>query len=427
MAESKAHPQVIEIAEHGCITEDADYRLLKESGADIATQRKDINDHPHYLGLTTPYTPGCTTYQAGYYVGLQWIKEPELALMVSPKIKDIDYLSMLMTCVKNPATSMHVKGIYEIDFKNTPIKHAACNFELTPFIIIHFLGVVRKIIKKGLRRDYSFVEENLHSKIKGKLLLQQQIKHNEINGRRERQYCRYQEYTVDCMENRIIKKALDFSSRYLTQHCAHMHALLDMYRSVQSAFAGVSDIQRHEIRHHTPNPFYTEYAEAIRIATIILKQFDFSMQKAAADKKEHYPPFSINMALLFELFAYSKLHDKHKNDVIYHARGIYGETDFLCTSHQAILDTKYKKTYAKEEYDIGDIRQLSGYARDKSILEQIGISTNGDNTVPVVDCIIIYPNKEGGDDIPDNFASLKKDAIAKFHNFYKYGIRLPCR
>ncbi len=52
-----------------------------------------------------------------------------------------------------------------------------------------------------------------------------------------------------------------------------------------------------------------------------------------------------------------------------------------------IIDTKYKSCYAENKYNIDDIRQLSGYARDKGVLKIMEI----DNDNEVVDCVVIYP------------------------------------
>lgn len=48
--------------------------------------------------------------------------------------------------------------------------------------------------------------ENLQSKIKGKINISQHIKQNVIPRREDRVYCQYQEYTVDNLENRILKR-----------------------------------------------------------------------------------------------------------------------------------------------------------------------------------------------------------------------------
>ncbi len=66
-----------------------------------------------------------------------------------------------------------------------------------------------------------------------------------------------------------------------------------------------------------------------------------------------------------------------------------------------------------------DIRQLSGYARIKDVVDKWGASPD-----KVVDCLIFYPDQADGE-VDLKTVSLKDHSIQKFIDFYKIGIRLP--
>ena len=54
-----------------------------------------------------------------------------------------------------------------------------------------------------------------------------------------------------------------------------------------------------------------------------------------------------------------------------------------------IIDTKYKHKYQQEQYQIEDIRQLSGYARDVKVLSRLGLKTEQQQDI-LIGCLIIY-------------------------------------
>lgn len=397
---------IFDLKEHGTLTEEQ-VNLLSE----LNIQLPNKNDNPEYLGLASNST-------VGFYIGVKWVVENELIIKVNPKINKVDYLTMFMECFKNPLTKEHINKIYQIDFDKKPIDLPANSFELTPLLIIHFLNVVKVIIKKGLKKDYVWFENNLSSKMKGKLLLNKHIKQNLINSRLERNYCRYQSYTVDCLENRIIKKALSFIGKYLSQYYSYNHKIFRVFNLCKASFNDVSeDVTLHQLRTYYTKSFFKEYKSALKIARMILRQFDYSTQNIF-NTKHKFPPFYINMALLFELYIFIKLDEAFPQKIDFQYHGNYGNIDFLDIENRTIIDTKYKTQYSSR-YEIDDIRQLSGYARDTKLLKKLNIIDNP----YILDCVIIYPNKHGKLDIDiDNF---KKNSIKQFYNFYKYGVQLP--
>ncbi|MCI1733665.1 MAG: hypothetical protein LKM33_04830 [Bacteroidales bacterium] len=156
------------------------------------------------------------------------------------------------------------------------------------------------------------------------------------------------------------------------------------------------------------------------------------------------PPFWINMPLLFEVYVYSKLLEQDPN-IEYQANGRYGQIDFLSKDKQLLIDTKYKPTYSnykdeencddnddtivKGRYNIEDIRQLSGYSRDKALLKKLGINESDyDKTVPK--CVVVYPldhtvaNQQTKFDITN---LCNANEIKAFTNFYRVGILLPLK
>jgi 5-methylcytosine-specific restriction enzyme subunit McrC len=376
----------------------------------------DSDNEIRFLGLN-PYN-----YSVSYYIGIDWLKENESYIAVRPKIQNLDYVRMFVHYLKHPAISKFLKDSYHFDFKKPTIQPDTADWELTPFMIVHFLALVDKIVKQGLKKNYTVVEENLNSKIKGKIIFSQQLKKNIIAKREDRICCRFQEYSVNCLENRLLKKALMVIQRYSAHHLKQYKELIQKENRLLSHFENISEeISYSEIKRIKINALYKEYVEAIDLAKKILQRFGYSYKKAddkTIDKE--LPPFWIDMSKLFELYVYSLLKEVYPKDILYQPHGEYGNVDFLKTDEKLIIDAKYKEKY-KDDYKIEDIRQLAGYARDWGVLKKLKI--NDEDTV--VDCIIIYPDDNSNTSFENR--QLKERKIEQFTKFYKYGIKLPIK
>ncbi|MCL2313047.1 MAG: McrC family protein [Firmicutes bacterium] len=388
-------------------------------GASERVELKELNldfqeNEIRYLGLN-PYNFGVS-----YYIGIDWLKENESYIVVHPKIPNLDYVKMFVNCLKYPDISKFLKNAYCIDFNKPQIRTSTVDWNLTPFLIVHFISLVENIIKHDLKSNYIVNEENLNSKIKGKIVFSQQIKKNIVCKREDRIYCRYQEYDTNCIENRLLKKTLLFIQRYSKHHMSEYPAFLQKQNRLLSAFDNISDeISYSDIIHIKNNALYKEYTEAIDLAKKILRHFGYSYKNADIAENKELPPFWINMSKLFELYIFCLLKDEYGGNITYQQRGNYGEVDFLKIDEKLIIDAKYKLVYTKDgEYDIENIRQLSGYARDKGVLKKLKVDENF-----VVDCVIIYPDEKSDDNFKDR--NLKNHEIEQFAKFYKCGICLP--
>lgn len=112
------------------------------------------------LGLTVTDIKA-RTLRTGYYIGAAWIAEGDTALRVSPKIEGIDWLRMFTDCFyeADGEIQKHIHKIYQIDFDKPKIEYNGGTSMLTPFIIAHFLFLVKNIVRKGLKKDYRHEEQ----------------------------------------------------------------------------------------------------------------------------------------------------------------------------------------------------------------------------------------------------------------------------
>ena len=373
------------------------------------------------------------TLHTNYYVGVDWLKNNDTAIYVAPKLneatRETDYFKMLFSCMKHSEIAEHSKGLYEIKFDEPYIEIDQKQDLITPLLMIRYLQVLKSLVRKGLKKSYYRVEQNLSSKIKGKVEVSKTLKHNILRNRPSKTICNFEVYGVDGIENKILKTALKFVERYLNNYGQFSEYFLPFLNFCKPAFHEVDDsnFDLNMLKKIKVNAFYKEYQDAFDLAKMIIRRFGYNIQQVN-EKLINVPPFWIDMPKLFELYVLGLLKERYSSQIQFQAKGNYGEPDFLLVSQteKMVIDTKYKKIYQNNDqrndrYNSDDIRQIAGYARDKKILQCLDYSEDEMQNV-VVDCLIIYPDQRSSEQLPK---FLKTQPIDQFIKFYKMPIKLP--
>ena len=362
-----------------------------------------------------------------YFIGVDWLDLQKSALRVSPKFNsfddpiEIDYLKMLESALREPKNFQHLDGLLWVDFSQPAITIPRQDDNLSLFLISEYIQVMAHITSKGLKKAYYFEEDNQRSKLKGKLLLAQNIKRNNLKGNYADNYCRFQNYGVDIPENRLLKKALTVASHILDGYKEEtVKQLKTTVSSIRPRWQHVSgECDERKISSGKVNPFYKEYPVAINLAKLILRKMSFN-QVMHGVSMTTTPPYWIDMSKLFELYVFALLRNRFSDNVIYHPHFRGQEPDYLLLPKEErppyIIDAKYKR-YAERPIETDDIRQVSGYARMKTIRKKLGIENHS-----LIPCLIVYPDQECSNAIPED-----KDwpEEGRYLDIYKVGIQLP--
>ncbi|MCH4551981.1 McrC family protein [Aestuariibaculum lutulentum] len=370
-------------------------------------------------------------FKSSYFIGVDWLVENKLPIYVQPKINDennsVDYLTMLFESLKENENYNHLDYLYNIDFKKPLIKIRQKQDLLSPLLIIQYLNVLKKIVRKGLKKSYYKKTTNFSSKVKGKILINKTIRHNHFKGDHFSTYCSYNEFGYNSIENKVLKKALEFSERVLKNLKGSDNINLQSILSfIKPAFDKVDNkVEIHDLKNYKSNPLFKEYEQALYIAKLILKRYGYNI-KNVGENLIQTPPFWIDMSMLFELYVYKKLRNLFpiKGEVIYHKKFHYLEPDFIINSkdgnYKIIVDAKYKPRYAVKNISVDDIRQVSGYARLSSIYQEMKLN----NLNKIIDCLIVYSDQENEMEFK-NRESLKANKIPHYIQIYKTGLKLP--
>lgn len=398
--------------------------------------KKDRQGNPVYPFEIKRTNEGEVCLQAGYYVGALWLVKHHKFVYIEPKMNkkqiaegsssqeewaEIDYLKMLLSITGlDPKDTQDLIKIY---WDEPPITIEQQKDTLTPFLMVQFLLLLKRIVRKGLKKSYYTVEENLNSRIKGKIQLGKHLKQNVFKNKLTAHVCRYQEFGMDNLENRFLKKVLQFIISFKNTHpnyfAGNDKSICELITYCSPHFELISEeINIENLKKLTTNTFFKEYEEAIRIGKHILKRFSYNITETT-QQKVTIPPFWIDMPKLFELYVYKKLQEQFggREEILYHFIADYTELDFLLNTpeYKMVIDAKYKPIY-EDSRVIDDIRQVSGYARLEAVYNEFKIEEN-----KLIDCLIIYPSLEENKEL--NFKKL--DTIKNYAKIYKQSISIP--
>lgn len=406
---------MIQLKEHELLSEERDERF----------------DNLRLVSWDRPPAAQTWGYYASFIIGAEWVDKEE-ALVVTAKqgMENIDFLKMFMTCFTSDLALEEFSNIYHIDSDERPIYAPSLKGIVSPLIVLHFLGVMRRI--KTLKRGYVHHSENL-KKIKGRINVLKNEKLNIAPKRYDRIYCEYDEYSVDIPENRLLKKALLFSKN-VVKSMGEQQTLFSKINGLLSKtlmlFENVSDeVDLKEIRQTKMHKLFSEYSEAIRLAKLILKHFDYSIHNVGT-AEEKVVPFSLDMSLLYEHYVYGLLYEAYQERIDYQFHGLTGVPDFLyhSLSFKAILDTKYKPSWSPAKNN-DDVRQLSGYSRDIRVLRKLGYEDITEiSPTPSVPCVIIYPSVGEAYSNPFKTSSLEELCsvpVRGLSQFYLIAVPIP--
>lgn len=388
----------------------------------------------HELCLSLARSGNAIHVNGSYYIGACWLKENEQAILVSPKLnanEEIDYIKMLNEALQDPANFEHLQDLIFIDWKKKSIPLTQQKDLLSIFLITEYIKVLKNIVSKGLRKSYYLVEENLQRKVKGRILICQNIKRNLMKGNMLDNTCCYQVYDVNSQENRILKRALKFCEKQLGiyENAIDISHLQTAIRYINPAFEKVDEeVDTRAIQNYKGNPIYRDYNRAIEIAQLLLKRFSYDITKTGKQQVDT-PPFWIDMSKLFELYVFSKLRNifTGKGEIQYHVDAHYQELDYLLNpqiwNNPYIIDAKYKPQYKNGGIILDDAREVSGYARLNSIYRKLHLDE--DSNAPIK-CLIIYPDQSSAENWA--FTRTEEPNFEKFGGYirmYKLGIKLP--
>ncbi len=380
--------------------------------------------------------------RASYKIGYCWLND-ETSLYIAPKEYDkkrANFHKMFAECLEDEEIAKKINsdkgkensGVYKIFLDEKPIEVKSKDDDISLFLIMHFLKLTEQIVKKGLKRGYVYTTENLSSKIKGKILVKDTLRKNHFKNQMNKTVCSFYNFTLDCLENRILKLALykvkSYLNRYDLINKLNLEKIWDQLGYNIRAFELVSltDIKIEDFKKIKHSPFYQEYKQALDLAYLIFKRFGFSLHHNDKEFERNFVyPFYIDMSKLFEFYVWLKL-KKDSNKILAQAKISIEECkelemetiipDFLLPNEKSIVDAKYKY-WDNNKISKKDLSQLTLYGRSKKIRDKLNLEAN---EIPKL-CFVYPTFNKGYEDI--DCEKVKENNC--FEELYKIPLTIP--
>lgn len=370
---------------------------------------------------------GC--WWSSYYIGLSEINGQHIEVL--PKLENLDFMSLFSFALLYQPSSEYFSSCYDINWENEIFASTELYNILTPLLVMQYLNILDKLVGKGLKRDYITIEDNLHSKIRGKLRPISNWRKNELKKKEDYFYCQYQVFSANIPVNRLLKKALDISLLLLgnvRSRSSNMTGLafLSSKMKLIEAFRDIdSNIRLESVRNYKFDKLNMYYSEAIKLANCIIRHQDNALTDGS--KKKKVPLFWIDMSRLYEVYVLGLLQTHYPNQILFQVKGSYDtQCDYLHIGEGIVIDAKYKLWYSSEKerldhkgYLIADIREISAYARDERF---ISLMKNNNNS-PI--CVIVHPDEKTTTLDTELSKSVANNKIEGFRDFYRLSIDLP--
>jgi 5-methylcytosine-specific restriction enzyme subunit McrC len=347
------------------LVENETLRTADLSAPEATRLRERYGDH---VTVQPDWEPGVFALTARQSVGV--IALDNLRLRIAPKVPLTNLFYMLTYA-------------YDLPLFRDEAAPLAVGDDLFEFLVAIFVRQVDELARRGIQRGYVALEENAPT-LRGRLLLGEHLRRNALQPVRFAQ--RFNDFTADLLENRILKAALwHLSSAVYDQP--------ELRRRVRRALAAFADVTLLNGRTAASAPVvYTRlnarYRTPVNLAQLFLRHLSLEGRPG----EEPFMAYLLPMAEVFERFVARYLAEQfagHPRLSVRAQESIWldealrerGRLDILLRwagRPVLIVDTKYKRfDGAPEEADrnqmfmyghaLGVSRALLVYADDRDV------------------------------------------------------------
>ena len=296
--------------------------------------------------------------------------ERELVLRVNPRFR-VDPWKMLATVMQDSEYSSYVgrdpEKFFKINVNEKTIEVPTNESGGELLLAMSFVSACHSICKKNLKPNMAFEDNNYNGKVKGKILFGQHFKSNLVNGRADKVYCRHTVFSIDTLENRVLKAALYISKRIIADYKnklgsidAMMHFCEDSLKNVSSVFIMKSDFANIKV-----TGFNSYYAPAMKLAKHLISHTSISIVDNDLFNKKEVIPYVIKMESLFEFYIRSLIktyiEENHKENEVY-------------------IEKYAKRFGTMKPGEIGNVYLMKNYIPDLAIMDP-----NNDSFIAVLD------------------------------------------
>lgn len=285
---------------------------------------------PKEMGL---YIDDKGHYHTSGYVGVGWLRDfqgkiitspitgEKNALMITPRFPSMNPWEMLVKVMNDPEYELYTSGTNGAFFEIytgeelIPVPNTESGGEL--LAAISFVKECEKICKKHLRQEMAFREENFNGKVVGNIQVSKHIKQNITQAREDRIYCRYPVFTVDTLENRIMKAALIKARKIFKNNRITVKDIERIYSYCENSLKAVrtTGISKSDFNRINISGFNSYYKGVMELARTVLSGSGVNdLYGEERNEKKYVIPYTINMESLFEFYVRAALKEYLRRD-----------------------------------------------------------------------------------------------------------------
>jgi len=366
------------------------------------------------------------------------VKPQDLAVIVRPRAENTLEVAtaMLRISLADPQAAAHLQEMFWFWPEQEPISFERAFSGLDFLVSVLYLKSLDWLCRRHLRRSFQKEVSNLRGRVKGKILIGQNVRSNFPLSKLDHVWCSYQTHSMDTPPNRVLRTALEQARRCLHRAgitdlsvvlnwLAACHATLD---PVPLTRIELNDVSRIAPRAAIDRP----YKEPLRLARMVLALLGSDPTTDRLGEAPKVPPFAIDMNELFERYCEARMRRRYPQlEAFYRDRNLGTKLmvrpDFIIPAQAGacgvVVDAKYKYQWNQKE-DRQDVYQLLAYSRHGGVLSRLH-----EQPERQIRLLVLYPSET--DTAANNAALNLDDATREFPEdlsnveFYTKQVALP--
>ena len=413
--------------------------VLDHSDAQEHLRNASATASPEWFGLNR----GRGGVELGFFVGVGRLPvDGSPILRVGPRFAHVDYAAMYARCAADPVVSGHLDRTFTVWPEREPVPVDEAQHDWFARLLVYAsLNATAKLCARHLRRGAVRVVENLQGRVKGRILVGEQIRQNLSRMRPDRTVCSFSRFEVGIVENIILRAALEVGASFLGRSPMPNadRALLCAIAAARAALSGVA-VRRIHVRDHLSartTGTMAAYRTPLRLARAVLDHLGLDPENLhASPEPRDVPPFALCTYELFERYCEVLLRRRHpemealvrEEDNI--GRSFRVRPDYLlhADGNGWIVDAKYKQNWNwTKKLDREDVYQVVGYSRHGAVLGRLRALGMAADAAPRIAVLYPAPGAEAGWDSSEPLDAFAGPGSGTCDDFDVPLIRVPIR
>ena len=238
----------------------------------------------------------------------------DIAIQISPSYVNLPPWEMLLEVLQDGEYSKYIaedrSRFFSVFYSEGTIKADTGDGAGKTILMMSFIMSCQQLCRNQLKKQMTLKEENLTASVRGSILLSKHLRENVVHGRQDKVFCKYPVFSLDTIENQILKKALLVSYDYIRAKDLDLPEIvnalvycLDSFRTVKNRVIRTSDFTAIKV-----SGFNSSYKGPLELARLIIGKNGLNVEIQGKRKAQREVlPYFIKMESVFEFYIRAKI------------------------------------------------------------------------------------------------------------------------